>query len=162
MMPIYVAIIVGVFSVFLWEYIQIDTASNVKPSYFLNVIADWAIYLFKQCGVFAAWVSSYLTYIKFEKIKQTIVNIILPLWHLTTSFTWFVKGYVDTALSYGFNVTLVGSILIILIVLFLACYYYNIPMYPTNIDKDNLTTISVLIVSCIVLAYTGYRHIHSF
>tara|TARA_R110002033_G_scaffold8231_8_gene28470 strand:- start:128 stop:610 length:483 start_codon:yes stop_codon:yes gene_type:complete len=158
-MSIYVTIAVGVFSVFLWEYIQIDTDSNVKPSFVLNLLADWAIYLFKQCGVFAAWISSYLTYIKFEKIKRSIVNIILPLWHLVTSFTWFVKGYVDTALSYGFHVTLVGSILIILIVLFLVCYYFNIPMWPASVDTDVLKVIGVLIVTvmCVLsIAVLGF------
>jgi hypothetical protein len=104
------------FTIFMWEYIQLDVNTRVKPSYVLNLMARNAYQGFEFCGRMMARISSFLTWIELRKIRKTIENIIMPIWKLLTSFTGFLQGYLYQAINYYGepSAIIVGSALLII------------------------------------------------
>ena len=78
---------------FVWEYAMIDSPSSIRPSVPLAWLARTLKTAFEQVGLFWAWVSSFITLIKWEKLIKTADNLFRPLFNIATAWIGFFSGY---------------------------------------------------------------------
>jgi len=107
---------------FAWEYAMIDSPSSVRPSVPLAWLARTLRTAFEQVGLFWAWVSSFITLIKWEKLVKTADNLFRPLFNIATAWIGFFSGYWQYIRENALSPMAVrcGSVLICVAVLSLA------------------------------------------
>lgn len=107
-------------SVLLWEYILLEWELDdwYAPSDALTTVSGWCRDVWEWIGWLAAKISSYLTWIRLEKLMQALRNLLLPVAEICLSPFYIIKGYTDTMKLYEhpWKISL-GSILLLLLVL---------------------------------------------
>lgn len=93
--------------VFVWEYAVVDIDTNIRPSVLLTFIADNVTAACERLGTVLAWLSSFYTYIAWEKLRRTAGRLFNPTWSITMSWLYVVWGYVSFIHESEFNPTVV-------------------------------------------------------
>lgn len=101
---------VALFVTVLWEHIGRKLHVNFRPSVLLNLLARYSRQFFSWCGASWAWLNLYffkfLNHIKrwvlelIGGMAQTITELISASWHLVSSPLYFLKGYLDYAVTF--------------------------------------------------------------
>jgi len=115
-------------SLVLVQYATMFFEVTYDPAYFLNIISTECMRFFKYLGEWAAYLSSYLTFIKLGDILKAFSDVMNPMLKLIFSPFQFIYGYVSFASLYEHPILVtIGSILIVFIILYI--------MYRKNIFK---------------------------
>lgn len=80
---------------FAWEHTARINNWAVRPSAGLTWAAEKAVLGFTTLGVWIARLSSFYTYLHVHEVFHTLGALIKPVWRLTTSPFWIIKGYVE-------------------------------------------------------------------
>jgi hypothetical protein len=122
---IYLSVPAILFSAFLFEHIARKNGSNIKPSTVISFLADKSFLFWNKLGYYCAKLSSFYTYIDIKEIYQTLDDLFGPTVKLIISPYQFIKGYVDTALSYKYPILIgIGSITVVSILTLCGYNFY--------------------------------------
>lgn len=91
---------------------------QLRPSYFLEIVATYAIDMFSFIGTQFARLSSFILHIQIEGLMITIRDFLIPLIDIITSPIWMVDGYIRQVWTYSYNSWQIyfGSMIIIIII----------------------------------------------
>jgi hypothetical protein len=92
---------------FLWQHVARTQGWTVKPSIGFQKFADGSVWAWEKTGRLAAYVSSYLTYLNFGEMANSLQELALPVGEVLQSPLAFFKGYAGLAMQYKYPV-LVG------------------------------------------------------
>ena len=123
--------VVGLFlGIFLWEYFTLDLETPLKPSFFLNKIADNLVDIFKNVGRFIAWISSFYELIEWQKMKLALIQILDPTFQIIISWTNIFVGYFEFVKDYVYSLNLIfaGSITIGIIMVGIIVRFIPVPL----------------------------------
>ena len=81
--------------VFVWEYAVVDIDTNIRPSTLLTFIADNITAACERLGTVLAWLSSFYTYIAWDKLSRTVERLLKPVWSITMSWLYVAWGYLS-------------------------------------------------------------------
>ena len=111
-----IIIAVAFLFVFSWEHFAKVNESQVKPSVYITYVASNVKYVFELLGRFVAKISSFLTYIRFEEMLETLKELLKSMIELITSPVYFLKGYYYTIIEYRYPILIwIGSITLLLL-----------------------------------------------
>lgn len=79
--------------VFVWEYAVVDIDTNIRPSVLLTFIADNVTAACERLGTMLAWLSSFYTYIAWDKLSRTVERLFTPIWSIAMSWLYVAWGY---------------------------------------------------------------------
>ena len=160
---------VAFLSIFCWEHIEKKHSFvGTKPSIILNYIGDYLIDLWELLGKWFAKISSFLTFIDFEELKETFYDIMLPCIRIMTSYFYMVKGYVTTLNLYENQVEIILGSSIIFTLFIITYWYFNLSRYPPfstliRLIKGNLFWVqlsaALLLLALAILAEYMYHHL---
>jgi hypothetical protein len=105
---------------FQWAY---------RPSYGLQWVARHAIDVADRAGRLWALVSSYLAWLRWEDVKESIMNLATPIADMFTGVpTAFFGSYWEYACSFGSNAPLVavGSAVLLIFIAALCAYHQTL------------------------------------
>lgn len=117
----FMIIIIILLNIFCWEHLSRKNDWSVKPSFFINELAEFCQTQFENIGYYFAKISSFVhvvyTYIDIEDLKRTFLDLINPTMELLNSPFYSVKGYFETINFYDYPyLILFGSIILMSII----------------------------------------------
>jgi hypothetical protein len=83
---------------------------------FLTWLAERTMDFWYACGRMWSKLSSFLNYIDFEEMMQTLDSLFRPLWHIFVSPYEFVLGYWETAKEYAHPTWVFWGSIVLLVV----------------------------------------------
>lgn len=83
-----------------WQYNTRHVDTPWKPSVAFECTATSFQSLWKKIGVVWAHICSFLARLQLEEVYESIVDIVRPLIDLFLSWSYFFKGFSETAMSY--------------------------------------------------------------
>lgn len=108
-----IPILIAVITVF-WEHLASINNLQYKPSVVIGFVADKAILMWKFLGRMFGYLSSFITYLKFEALLTTIHTLAWEMWRLCLSPLWGIFEYFKVVFEYKLPILIViGSLLII-------------------------------------------------
>ena len=106
---------------FVWEYSVLDMRTDWRPSYALEKAASAIRTTFERLGEWAAWISSFYTYIKWEKLLETGHRLFKPIVEILAGPYFFCKGYAEYAWEFTRPYLIVaGSLTLAAIVIYVG------------------------------------------
>lgn len=115
-----------VVSVFLWEYILLEWELDdwYAPSDALNTVKRRCIDTWEWIGWLAAKISSYLTWVRLEKLFEALRNLVSPVMWIAISPLYSIKGYLDTIKLYDHPwKIIIGSVFLVSILVYIEERY---------------------------------------
>lgn len=107
-----------------WEYTAIRRGYEVSPSVWLNFVSTKAQHFWETCGIWAAWLSSFLTVFDFKDMAKAAKQLVTPAWATMTSWIYFPIGYVSEMNLYDYPyVIILGSITALSLICYLMYYF---------------------------------------
>lgn len=111
-----IAYLIGVFvSVVLWQHFAKVVEFWFTPVWILNTVRQYCETVFRLLGSWFAYISSYLTYLKLDKLFSSACDVLKALWCMLFVWAEFVKGYYNAIFEYQWSTSTIvcGSITII-------------------------------------------------
>ncbi len=153
---VFIAIGASVLATFIWEFVFIDTDTIWRPSVLLTFIADVLTTTFSRIGQFWAWISSFLTFIKWEKLCKTLNVLLTPICDIALSWMYLWKGYYNyiSRLSLNRSVVRFGSFTLLGLVATGLWYFGYVPALLDIMHqfKENLIAYTPSFVKEILVA----------
>lgn len=111
--------------VFVWEYAVVDIDTNIRPSVLLTFIADNVTAACERLGTVLAWLSSFYTYIAWDKLNRTVERLFKPTWSIAMSWMYVAWGYLSYIHESEINPTVVWIGTVTLCALLCGAVGYN-------------------------------------
>ena len=103
-----------------------ETNTNYRFSFILEQYAEHSIIFFKFIGRGIAWASSYLWYIRWNRIYTAFIRLFVPSFNLATSWLYIGKGYAQYAVDWAIDIPALysGSAILIFIALLVTIHTF--------------------------------------
>ena len=152
---IFISCVVAIFTfTLLWETLCKAQNVNYKPSRFINTINNVVRIIAATCGVYFAWMSSYivetLRVFRLDRVIEAAGDILLSVKELLSAGEEFVRSYVGYIKQYYHRpdqknsgqslLVILGSISIVLIALFYILSYAGSPLYYYTLLMNQRTS----------------------
>ena len=91
------------FGLFAWQHIGRINGWNLKPSYFLNLLAFYSEQLWTQVGRALAFIGSYYHYLYFyaQELVISLYELVNPLLHFIASPCYVIYGFLTTMVTFA-------------------------------------------------------------
>ncbi len=109
---------------YVWEYAALRRGYEVYPSLGFTFVSTKAKLFWETCGIWAAWLSSFLTVFDFTDMVKAAKQLVIPVWDTVTSWIYFPIGYVSEMNLYDHPyVVVLGSIMAVSAICYLMYYF---------------------------------------
>lgn len=108
----------------VWQHVANINQWHYKPSQSLNSAACWLQRQWRLVGEWFAWASSFIEYLHFRELFQSIGEVVAPIGRMVMSITFVVDGYYAYIMRHHYTAAVVaGSLILIGLALLLAARY---------------------------------------
>lgn len=115
-------ILIICFAIFGWEHWASMQKIMYKPTYYVDLTTEFSKEVFFQLGKLFAWMSSFVDWLKLQKVAETLGTFVRSFIGLALSGFSFIEGYVSEILTYDISHNLIffGSIILVALASYIA------------------------------------------